>query len=283
MEPIFTELGGIVKKTPLSERQWNALVRRLVLQYDPLRIYLYGSYVWGTPDGNSDLDLCVLLPRPHEFEGHHTFLDNETYDLDVEIDVDVYLPSRRYFEKMLSSPATLEYLMYRKGIVLYTKPDLVLDRGKPMYRLDEEFIEKAKENLRMSRKAIDDEKPMIASCLFHIHQTYEMSLRAFRAFHLQEILKTHKIGWLRLLCIKIDSDFATVGNFSRRDARRITEYYTARYRPHESFPSPEIIEEQIEFAEKLLRFVEQKMSSTPRPTEPTPLNDSESEISGEDA
>ena len=54
-EPIFTDLTEIAKKTPFTKEQWDIIVHRLVEAHDPLRIYLHGSYVWGTPDRNSDI------------------------------------------------------------------------------------------------------------------------------------------------------------------------------------------------------------------------------------
>ena len=35
--------------------------KRLVRAYDPISIYLFGSYVWGCPDDESDLDILVVL------------------------------------------------------------------------------------------------------------------------------------------------------------------------------------------------------------------------------
>ena len=172
---------------------------------------------------------------------------------------------------MLSSPATLEYLMFRKGIVLYTKPNLVFDHGRPMYKLDEEFIGKARAALRASKMLLPDGIEMYGNVLFHVHQTYEMSLRAFRAFHLQENYKNHDIRRLRSWGGQLDPEFLSIENFQSKDARRITKYYTDRYRNKASLPSFEVIREQIALAETILHFIEQKMASTPRPTEPTPL------------
>ncbi len=34
---------------------------RLVRAYNPLTIYLFGSYAWGTPTEDSDLDLVIVV------------------------------------------------------------------------------------------------------------------------------------------------------------------------------------------------------------------------------
>ena len=36
---------------------------RLVKTYDPLAIYLFGSYAWGTPTEESDLDLVIIVDQ----------------------------------------------------------------------------------------------------------------------------------------------------------------------------------------------------------------------------
>ena len=45
--------------------QINAFVDRIVRQFRPERIVLFGSYAWGAPTADSDVDLLVVLP----FEG----------------------------------------------------------------------------------------------------------------------------------------------------------------------------------------------------------------------
>jgi len=36
------------------------IVEKIVKGYAPQKIYLFGSYAWGEPDGDSDLDLLVI-------------------------------------------------------------------------------------------------------------------------------------------------------------------------------------------------------------------------------
>lgn len=43
----------------------HALVERIVREFKPERVVLFGSYAYGTPGPDSDVDLLVVLP----FEG----------------------------------------------------------------------------------------------------------------------------------------------------------------------------------------------------------------------
>ncbi|SHJ42488.1 Nucleotidyltransferase domain-containing protein [Hymenobacter daecheongensis DSM 21074] len=44
----------------ITEEQIQAIVRRIVEGYQPDRIILFGSYAYGTPTEDSDLDLLVV-------------------------------------------------------------------------------------------------------------------------------------------------------------------------------------------------------------------------------
>ncbi len=46
--------------------QIQALSEQIVEQFQPDRIILFGSYAYGTPNEDSDVDLMVVMP----FEGH---------------------------------------------------------------------------------------------------------------------------------------------------------------------------------------------------------------------
>lgn len=39
----------------------DEITARLVAEFDPEAVYLFGSYVWGEPDEDSDLDLLVVV------------------------------------------------------------------------------------------------------------------------------------------------------------------------------------------------------------------------------
>jgi predicted nucleotidyltransferase len=49
----------------VTMRQIEDVSRRIAQQFHPQRILLFGSYAWGSPSPDSDVDLLVILP----FEG----------------------------------------------------------------------------------------------------------------------------------------------------------------------------------------------------------------------
>ena len=51
----------LVPASGQDQKEMSVIVDRLVDVYRPLRVYLFGSYVWGTPSTESDYDLCVVV------------------------------------------------------------------------------------------------------------------------------------------------------------------------------------------------------------------------------
>jgi predicted nucleotidyltransferase len=48
----------------VTEEVLQAMVHRLVTGLDPCKIILFGSYGYGTPTGDSDVDLLVIVDTP---------------------------------------------------------------------------------------------------------------------------------------------------------------------------------------------------------------------------
>jgi predicted nucleotidyltransferase len=44
----------------------ETIKQRLVAEFQPEQIWLFGSHAWGTPGDESDLDLMVILPESQE-------------------------------------------------------------------------------------------------------------------------------------------------------------------------------------------------------------------------
>ena len=49
---------------PVTEEALKAIVHRLVTGLHPHKIVLFGSYVYGTPTADSDVDLLVIVDTP---------------------------------------------------------------------------------------------------------------------------------------------------------------------------------------------------------------------------
>ena len=77
--------------------QIQALSEQIVEQFQPDRIILFGSYAYGTPNEDSDVDLMVVMP----FEGHPTTQTikvlnqiNAEFPLDLLVRTDEFITER---------------------------------------------------------------------------------------------------------------------------------------------------------------------------------------------
>ena len=98
----------------------NEVKKRLVSAYQPLEIYLFGSYAWGTPTAESDLDLLVIIEESQEksyqrpIKGYRAL-----FDIDTPNDIIVY--TKTEFEEKSSLVSTLAYKVKLRGQKIYAR------------------------------------------------------------------------------------------------------------------------------------------------------------------
>lgn len=100
----------------ISQQQIDDITRRIASSYHPDRIILFGSYAYGNPSEDSDLDLLVVLP----FEGRPVYKSIEILEMlhpTVPLDLIVRTP-----EQLASRLAQHDFFLkevIQKGKVLY--------------------------------------------------------------------------------------------------------------------------------------------------------------------
>ncbi len=94
------------------------MTRRLVAEFQPSRIFLFGSHAWGQPNEDSDVDLFVIVPESDQsplergLQARRCLRDLRVpKDILVETQAEVDWASRVY--------ASLESEILEKGIRLY--------------------------------------------------------------------------------------------------------------------------------------------------------------------
>ena len=96
------------------------VTKRLVATYHPEKIYLFGSYAWGTPDDESDLDLLVIVRESNEKSHKRTIVGHRAlWELDIAKDLMVYTQDE--FDARVSDPTTLVYKIKNNGKVIYAR------------------------------------------------------------------------------------------------------------------------------------------------------------------
>lgn len=98
----------------------NEITHRLVDEFQPEEIILFGSYAWGTPDKDSDLDLLVIVsnsdlsPARRAIRAHRRLQG-------LNISKDILVRTRAEVEHFRHIRASLEHRIFEKGNVLYER------------------------------------------------------------------------------------------------------------------------------------------------------------------
>ena len=91
---------------------------RLVDLYHPMMIFLFGSYAWGAPEENSDLDIAVVVKQSDEKP--YRRVQKGTLALwDIKVPIDLLVFTLDEFKERLQYRSTLQYLISQKGIKIY--------------------------------------------------------------------------------------------------------------------------------------------------------------------
>jgi predicted nucleotidyltransferase len=105
-----------------DREEMSEIVNRLVRVYDPISIYLFGSYAWGMPHQDSDYDLCVVIDNcekkqnPRSLEGYKALMDMKKRHA-----VDLVVYTAKNFEHAVTHPSAMASLINKKGILLYDR------------------------------------------------------------------------------------------------------------------------------------------------------------------
>ena len=100
------------------QEKLDTIVERLRDAFSPVAIYLFGSYVYGTPNRHSDIDLLVVVEdSPLSPYKRDALAYRALRGLGVAKDVMVY--TRREFEERAALPVSFERTVKQKGKSLY--------------------------------------------------------------------------------------------------------------------------------------------------------------------
>jgi predicted nucleotidyltransferase len=94
------------------------VISRLVDEFHPEMIYLFGSHAWGKPNAESDLDLLVIISRSRQNPVQRAVRAQRSLR-GVKAPVDVLVKTRKEFEKYVSVRASLEAQIVREGKLVY--------------------------------------------------------------------------------------------------------------------------------------------------------------------
>jgi predicted nucleotidyltransferase len=106
---------------PLSFERIQGLAQTIAERFHPRKIILFGSYAWGTPTEDSDVDLLVVLP----FEEHPVRIASAIrYVLSRDISLDVLARTPGDIASQLKQEDGFISRIIKQGQVLWETPDV---------------------------------------------------------------------------------------------------------------------------------------------------------------
>lgn len=104
----------------VDDRLLQEITQRLVDQFQPEQIILFGSHVWGTPTSSSDLDVMVIVTQS-DLSDYERAVQGHRCLGGLDIAKDVIVRTRAEFDFFQAVPASLEHKVAKQGKVLYDR------------------------------------------------------------------------------------------------------------------------------------------------------------------
>jgi len=218
----------------------DEIVDRLVKEYGPERIILFGSHAEGIPTEESDLDLLILKETDDRPMERCMAVERLLADRRVPLDLLVYTPSEFLRMYTLGSPLVQE--ITEKGKVLY------------MRNLTQSWMEDAEEHWESAVLLLENGKPRPAC--YHCQQCVEKGLKGLLIERGRRPPRTHDILDLLREVKKEDWEPA----ISIDQAVLLNSIYKGRYPSEEGLlprgePSVEDARSALEGASTLIRYI----------------------------
>jgi uncharacterized protein len=96
------------------------IVQRLVEEFQPEQVILFGSRVWGAPTSASDIDLMVIVPQSGLSEYERSVVGHRCLS-GLDVAKDVLVRTIAEFDSLSEVPASLEYKVAHQGRILYDR------------------------------------------------------------------------------------------------------------------------------------------------------------------
>lgn len=104
----------------ISEELLQEMTRRLVEQFQPEQVILFGSHAWGMPTADSDVDLIVIVTQS-DLSDYERAVQGHRCLGGLDVPKDVLVKTRVEFDFFREVRASLEHRISKQGRVLYDR------------------------------------------------------------------------------------------------------------------------------------------------------------------
>jgi len=110
---------SLVPVTTLTPSLVQEIVKRIVDAVRPDQIVLFGSYAYGIPDKESDIDILVIMETDRPRHKRSVILNKVLAGLLIPKDLVVYTPKE--VDEWKEVPQAFITQILKKGVILYDK------------------------------------------------------------------------------------------------------------------------------------------------------------------
>ena len=215
----------------VAQKEIQAITNDIVREFAPLQVILFGSYAYGTPTEDSDVDLLVVMDIPKsEFRNK-------------AIEIRQRIPYHFGLDLLVRSPEEIAYrvsyndwflreitekgkrlhgsdIHYSREHPASTMPNPIKHEEDCMNPLTLEWIEKAEEDYNAAKWLRRSPNPGHNSICFHVQQCIEKYLKAWLQEANMPVPRTHNLEDLLALILPTLPEWSPW----QPDFRIITEY-----------------------------------------------------------
>lgn len=101
------------------QQELDNIVDEIKKTVDINKIYLFGSYAYGTPDNHSDLDLCILTNDTQVRKRELIKAIRKAISKTATLPVDTLVYDKNEFSERSSVLSSLEYKILYEGVRVY--------------------------------------------------------------------------------------------------------------------------------------------------------------------
>ncbi|WP_319203993.1 nucleotidyltransferase domain-containing protein [uncultured Ilyobacter sp.] len=103
----------------INLRKINLLRDKLQILYNAERVYVFGSYAWGEPTEDSDLDILVISNKFRELSLGKRIAKATDILFDLDFSVALVVETPEEFNLSKNTRGSLESYVDSKGVVLH--------------------------------------------------------------------------------------------------------------------------------------------------------------------
>ena len=102
----------------ISQDIIDKAIQRLVKAYQPLEIYMYGAYAWGTPGEEDTVNLLIVVESSNQKIQQRSYKGYEML-LDIEMPKSISVFTKQEFDSFVHDKSSATHEIKTKGKLLY--------------------------------------------------------------------------------------------------------------------------------------------------------------------